>query len=197
MPAVVASHSAELPPGLRRGLTREDCRALQEAGLLEWERFELVDGYLIPRTRKSPLHAVAIHRLREWMSRVFGPDLVEQSVSIDLSPTLDRNNEPEPDLTVLRRSALEFRDFNPGPEDISMVAEISATTQDYDLGAKAALYARAGIAEYWVVDLPARRIVVHRETNGERYGSIVAYAADEAVSPLAAETASIRLQDLT
>jgi len=78
-----------------------------------------------------------------------------------------------------------------------MVAEISATTQDYDLGAKAALYARAGIAEYWVVDLPARRIVVHREPNGERYGSIVAYAADEAVSPLAAETASIRLQDLT
>jgi len=197
MPAVVASHSAELPPGLRRGLTREDCRALQEAGLLEWERFELIDGELIPRMGKSPLHAVAIHRLREWMSRVFGPDLVEQSVSIDLSPTLDQNNEPEPDLTVLRRSALEFRDFNPGPEDISLVAEISATTQDYDLGAKAALYARAGIAEYWVVDLPARRIVVHREPNGERYGSIVAYAADEAVSPLAAETASIRLQDLT
>ena len=44
MPAVVNSHSAQLPPGMRRGLTREDCQALQTAGLLELEKFELIDG---------------------------------------------------------------------------------------------------------------------------------------------------------
>ena len=65
-----------------------------------------------------------------------------------------------------------------------------------DLGAKAALYASAGIPEYWVLDLTANRIVVHRDPIGERYNSIVAYDADEAVTPLAAESASIRLNDL-
>ncbi len=71
------------------------------------------------------------------------------------------------------------------------------TTQDYDLGAKAVLYASAGIAEYWVLDLTANRIVVHRDPTGERYNSIFAYGADDAVTPLAAQTACIRLNDLT
>ena len=79
---------------------------------------------------------------------------------------------------------------------ISIAAEVSATTQEYDLGAKAALYASAGIAEYWVLDLHDMRIVVHRDPIGERYNSIAAYAADETVVPLAAESAGIRLVDL-
>ncbi len=58
------------------------------------------------------------------------------------------------------------------------------------------LFARAGIAEYWVLDLQEMRIVVHRDPVGERYDLIVAYAADEVVSPLAAVAASIRLRDL-
>ena len=103
---------------------------------------------------------------------------------------------PTRDAIVLRRSALEFRAENPAPPDLLLVAEVSAITQDYDLGAKAALYASAGIPEYWVLDLTANRIVVHRNPSGERYRSIVAYYADEAVAPLAAESASIRLADL-
>ena len=54
----------------------------------------------------------------------------------------------------------------------------------------------AGISEYWVLDLPESRIVVHRHPDGSRYSSIVAYAIDEPVSPLAAESATIHLQDL-
>ena len=103
---------------------------------------------------------------------------------------------PTRDAIVLRRSASEFRAENPAPPDLLLVAEVSAITQDLDLGAKAALYAAAGIPEYWVLDLTANRIVVHRNPSGERYNSILAYAADEAVSPLAAESASIRLADL-
>ena len=197
MPAVVDRHSAQLPPGTRRGLTREDCHALQAAGLLELEKFELIDGELIPRTGKSPLHSVVLHHFLQWLRQIFGSQYVQQEISIDLSSLLNRTNEPEPDATVLRRPADFFRAVNPGPDDILLAVEVSVSTREYDLGAKAALYAQAGIAEYWVLDLRDKRIVVHREPNGDRYSSIVAYAADEAVTPLAAETASIRLQDLT
>jgi len=196
MPAAVESHSAQLPPGARRRLTRLDCHALETAGLLEWERFELIDGELIRKMPKSPLHSFALLLLVEWLREVFGARHVLQEVSIELGALLSPTNEPEPDASVLRRSALEFRAASPGPSDLLLVAEVSATTQEYDLGAKAALYASAGIAEYWVLDLKEMRIVVHRNPGGDRYSSIIAYAVDEPVSPLAAPAHSIRLQDL-
>jgi Uma2 family endonuclease len=109
---------------------------------------------------------------------------------------LNATNELEPDAIVLRRPARDFRTANPAPPYVLLLAEVSATTQEYDLGAKAALYAKAGIAEYWVLDLRYMRIVVHRNPMGERYDSIVAYAVDEAVSPMAAPAASLRMRVL-
>jgi len=196
MPAVVESHSAQIPVEARRRLTREDCKALEAAGLLEWERFELIDGGLIPKMPKSRLHSNVLRRLCERLRRVFGIENVDQEVPIDLNQQLNATNQPEPDVIVLRQPAGELGSANPEPPDLFLVAEISATTQDYDLGAKAALYATAGIIEYWAIDLAAMRIVVHREPMGERYNSIFAYAADESVAPLAAESATIRLADL-
>ena len=197
MTAVVESHPAQIPVEARRRLTREDCKALEVAGLLEWDRFELIDGGLIPKVPKSHRHSIKLLLLIRWLREVFGYLRVEQEVSIDPGPRLNATNQPEPDAIVLRRSAVELGDENAGPRDILLVAEVSVTTQDYDLGAKAALYATVGIPEYWVLDLAANRIVVHRDPTGQRYNSILAYAADEAVSPLAAESASIRLNDLT
>lgn len=196
MPAEVEVHFAQLPPGDRRQLTRADCQALASAGLLASERFELLGGYLIPKTPKSRLHSIALLLLVEWLRSVFGSRNVEQEVSIELGPLLSPTNQPEPDAIVLRRSAVEFRTTSPGPSDLLLIAEVCATTQDYDLGAKAALYASAGIAEYWVLDLNGMRIIVHRNPAGEKYESIIAYAADEPVAPLAAAVSSICLQDL-
>jgi len=149
MPAVVESHSAQIPVEARRRLTREDCKALEAAGLLEWERFELIDGGLIPKMPKSRLHSNVLRRLCERLRRVFGIENVDQEVPIDLNQQLNATNQPEPDVIVLRQPAGELGSANPEPPDLFLVAEISATTQDYDLGAKAALYATAGIIEYW------------------------------------------------
>lgn len=132
----------------------------------------------------------------EWLRGVFGARHVLQEVAIELGALLSPTNQPEPDASILRRSALGFRTTSQGPPDLLLVAEVSATTQDYDLGAKAALYASPGIAEYWVLDLQGMRIVVHRNPVGERYNPIIAYAADEAVSPSDAPANSIRPQDL-
>jgi Uma2 family endonuclease len=196
MPAVVEVHSAQLPPDARRRLTRADCSALEAAGLLDWERFELIDGELIRKMPKSRLHANVLRHLCAWLRRVFGEGFVDQEVAIDLRESINATNAPEPDAIVLRHPAEEFRIENPGAVDLLLVAEVAVTSQEYDLGAKAALYASAGIAEYWVLDLQDMRIVVHRNPAGERYESIIAYSADEAVSPLAAADSSIQLLDL-
>ena len=82
------------------------------------------------------------------------------------------------------------------PEDIQLVIEVSDSTLATDTTIKAALYARAGLPDYWVVDLKGRRIIVHREPMEGAYRSITIYAEDEPVAPLAAPNASIRAADL-
>ena len=109
MPAVVAVHSVPYPSEARRRLTRADCQALETAGLLEWERFELIDGELIRKMPKSRLHSIVLHILHVWLQRVFGEEYVEQEVSIDLGASLTPTNQPEPDALVLRRPFREFR----------------------------------------------------------------------------------------
>jgi len=59
------------------------------------------------------------------------------------------------------------------------------TTLGFDLTTKARLYARARIVEHWVVDIPGRRIIVHRDPQGGQYPSVIAYAEQESVKPLA------------
>ncbi len=196
MPAVVEMHPAQIPSEARRKYTREDCRALEAAGLLELERYELIDGELIRKMGKSALHSLALQLVVEWLRGVFGSRYVQQEVSIDLSPLLNTTNELEPDAVLIRRPVGAFPPANPGPADLLQVVEDSVTTREFDLGAKAAKYASAGIVDYWVLDLREMQIVVHRNPVGERYESIIAYAADEPVAPLAAKGSSVCLRDL-
>ncbi len=77
------------------------------------------------------------------------------------------------------------------PADILLVVEIGDTSLDHDLGAKARLYGRAGVPEYWVIDINARRIHQHRKPNAEGYGSVRVVEGSESLSPLAREDAAL------
>jgi len=83
----------------------------------------------------------------------------------------------------------------PQPEDLDLVVEVADTTLTFDLTVKAALYARAHIVEYWVLDVASRRLIVHRDPQSGRFMSIVAYGEDESVAPLAASQSEFRVAD--
>jgi Uma2 family endonuclease len=131
-----------------------------------------------------------LHRL---LLGVFGR-LVNRESPIDVAPEDNPTNEPEPDLIVLKRDPAEFRD-NPRSEDVDLVVEVADSTLSFDRGIKARLYARAGIADYWVLDINGRRMIVHRDPRDGRYQSVVAYGIDESISPLAAPGAALRVRD--
>lgn len=99
---------------------------------------------------------------------------------------LDRSScAPEPDIVVTEN---DFRSYPrpPRPQDVCLVVEVSDSTLRYDLRTKAALYARAGIVEYWVADSNGRKLIVHREPTEGQYASVVSYGVDASVMPLAA-----------
>lgn len=182
MPAAVESYPTQVPPHYRRKYTREDCKVLAAAGLLDLERYELIDGELVSKTGKSRLHSNVLRLLAKWLAGVFGDDFVDQEVAV----RLDYLNEPEPDAIVLNKPALSITGEPPSPADIRLLVEVTIPTHEYDLGPKAARYAAAGIVEYWVLDVDENRIVVQREPTANGYLSIAAYAANEPLAPLAA-----------
>jgi Uma2 family endonuclease len=88
-----------------------------------------------------------------------------------------------------------FTRKRPQPDDLHLAIEVAESTLGFDLRTKAALYARAGIVEYWVLDIAGRRMIVHRDPQLGRYASVVAYGTDESVAPLAAPDSRLRVGD--
>jgi len=131
-----------------------------------------------------------------WLIQVFGGRFVNSEAPIDVAPEDNPTNEPQPDLIVLSPDYSAFRSAIPQPQDLRLVVELADTTLAFDLTVKAALYARAGIVEYWVLDVQGRRLVVHRDPQAGQYRSIVAYGEQESVAPLSAPDASFRVGDV-
>jgi len=172
------------PP--RKRWTREECAVLEASGIWEQQHLELIDGELISKMGKKRPHTNALVRVQAWLVRVFGEQYVNPETPIDVASEDNAINEPEPDLIVLSMPSDDISDRNPQPSEVRLAVEIAHSTVKFDLTTKARLYARAGIAEYWVVDIPARRIVVHRNPQEGQYRSVVAYSENECVRPLAA-----------
>jgi len=185
MPTVVTETprpSPAEPP--RKRWTRQECVALETSGIWAQQHLELIEGELISKMGKKRPHANAIAAVHAWLLRVFGEQYVNQEAPIDVAPEDNPTNELEPDLIVRAKLSREFKD-NPQPADLRLVVEISDSTLCFDLATKARLYARARIVEYWVVDIPGRRIIVHRDPQEGQYRSVVAYSEQESVKPLA------------
>jgi len=118
------------------------------------EDVELLEGIIFRKIAKSPLHEWLIEFFKRQLEVVCGPGFFvgkERPISCARS-------EPEPDLAVFPGDWTDYRDRH--PTTAALVVEISINTQVRDLG-KAAIYAEAGVSEYWLVDPEAGRITVH------------------------------------
>ena len=187
-----APETATPPVPRRKRWTREQCAALEAAGFFEQERLELIDGELISKMGENRPHVNAFTLMLFWLVETFGKQFINAEAPIDVKPEDNRSNEPEPDLIVLNRECATFVSANPQPRDIRLLVEIADSTLKFDLTAKAALYARAGIVEYWVLDIVGRRLVCHRNPASGSYRSVMVYIEHEPVAPLAAPDALFR-----
>src|SRR2546427_1819620 len=185
MPTVLTEvPSRPVPPDSpRKRWTRAECATLEASGLLDQQRLELIEGDLISKMGKKRPHVDAASLLQGWLIQVFGGRFVNPAAPIDVAPEDNPTNEPVPDLIVLKRSFSKFRSASPQPEDLDLVVEVADTTLTFDLTVKAALYARAQIVEYWVLDVAARRLIVHRDPKSGGFASIVAYGEHESGAP--------------
>jgi Uma2 family endonuclease len=163
--------------------------------VLDYHHLELIEGELIDRMGKNRPHSNCTSLILLWLGEVFGPRFVQQEASIDVAPQDNPINEPEPDLIVLERPFTDYHTGNPQPSDVRLVIEVSDSTLAFDRSVKARLYARAGIPEYWILNVPRRQLLLHRDPVDGKYQSVEAFAEHESVAPLAAPDSRLTIRD--
>jgi Uma2 family endonuclease len=175
----------------RRLFTVDEVLSMQRLGVFaDNEKFELIEGELILMQSKLNPHELYKNNLVRAFYRLL-PDDVAPWVETTLY--LRPRNAPDPDILLFPRGrSIETL----SPEEVYLVVEVADTTLRTDLGLKASLYARFKLPEYWVIDVSARRLIVHRDPKGEAWREVRVFEADEAVAPLAFPNAAIRLADL-
>ena len=183
-----------IPP--RKRWTRAECDTLGPSGIWEQQKLELIGGELISKMGQIRPHLNAVLAMMLWLMDTFGRDRVNADASIDVAPADNPINEPQPDLIVLKLPSTSFQSANPQPDDLELAVEVSDSTLRFDLTVKATLYARAAIREYWVLDVPGRRLIVHRDPGPSGYASVVAYSEAETIAPLASPLNQLRVGSL-
>lgn len=169
---------------------------LGDLGMFEGRRAKLIHGVIVEEGPMNPPHAIAGERTEDAVRAAFGPGWrVRVQKPLVFGLTID----PEPDVAVVRGAPA----LGPHPTTADLVVEISDTSLAYDLTTKAELYATAGIADYWVLDVDGRRLHVFRDPavlptalGAAAYWVHLEFGAADSVSPLAAPAAAVCVADL-
>ncbi|HEY7156247.1 MAG TPA: Uma2 family endonuclease [Gemmataceae bacterium] len=161
-----------------------------DMGLFEGRRAMLIDGVILEEGPMNPPHAITFGLVEEAIRTAFGAGwwLRHQSPLI-----LGLDIDPEPDLAVVPGRP---RDYSGHPTTADLVVEVADSSLDFDTNEKRLLYARAGIRDYWVVDINGRRLLVYRNPQAGDYASKQALGPADVVSPLAASSSSVPVADL-
>jgi Uma2 family endonuclease len=177
---------------VRYKLSVAEFHKLGDAGILsEDARVELIDGELIEMAPIGPRHASAVDTLVELLAPQ-APGRFRLSTQNPLS--LPPRSEPQPDLMLLRLREDRYASSLPVAADVLLLIEVADRSADYDRGPKLALYAQAGIREYWLVDLAAVRLEAYRAPGREGYGQRLELGVSDTVSPEALPAVALELR---
>lgn len=162
---------------------------MAQAGILhEGDRVELIEGEIIDMTPIGESHAATVGRLTQALVLAFaGRALVWPQNPV----RIDRLNEPQPDLAILRRREDFYETAKPGPADVVLLIEVADSSLRYDRTVKLPLYARAGIGEVWIVDLQRRVVDAYRRPGRDGYANRTTYQPDETITLALAPDISI------
>jgi Uma2 family endonuclease len=162
--------------------TLEQYHQMIELGWLDDAAVELLNGVIVEMPPEREPHAYSSHEAAKYLVRILGDRAdVRQAKPITLP---DSASEPEPDVAIIQDLGQEYRQHHPYPENIFWVIEYSYSSLKKDLEPKAKIYAAAGIAEYWVINLRKMELVVMRDPVQGEYQSQQTFRQG-CVSPLA------------
>lgn len=157
-------------PTVDAGMSSAEYLALAARGVLAEAEVELIDGLVFSMTPLSDEHAAVIQRMTGLLATGRG------DLHVQLPLHLADDSVPEPDL------ALADRRGHRHPSTARLVVEVVVSQWDEAMR-KLPVYAEAGVAECWIVDVPKRLVHVHDEPSGREFGRTRTFAGDDALEP--------------
>jgi Uma2 family endonuclease len=182
-------------PHLKRW-TKKEYHAEVERGAFSRQRIFLYRGELIEMPPMGSEHARCVKRLTDWAYDALRPPF---HIRVQMPFETPGDSVPEPDVGIFTAAQA---DRDPHPNEAVLLVEISDSSVEIDRE-KASDYAAAGVADYWILDIPARQVIVHRDPVVDptsplrfRYAIVQSYTADTALAPLAKPSATLVVGDI-
>lgn len=171
----------------------EEYHRMDETGIFKPdERVELIRGVVRRMSPKNYAHVVAATKLHQRLVKsLAGRASVFKEDPLKL---VRLDSEPEPDILAISSPRIE--DYGKESSRPVLVVEVAASSLRYDLNAKAPLYAEADVAEYWVLNLVDRELVVFRSPKGGDYRERATYRSGDRVAPEAWPDVVIEVREL-
>ena len=178
----------------RHRFTRDEYHRMARTGILKPDaRVELIDGDVVEMSPIGRRHNSRV----DWLTDTFTGSLRGRAiVRVQGSIVLDDNDEPEPDLVLLRFRDDYYTDSDARPADVLLIVEVADASEAYDRRTKTPLYARHGIPELWIVDLNRDRITRYIDSTPGGYATTRVFRRGDSLSPLAFPTLVIDVDDI-
>lgn len=179
-----------LPAEKIRPLSREEYERMVDLGFFdEDEHVELLDGVLVKMSPQGWQHAAII----EWLTGALQHDLDPTlALRVQLPFVAGRFAVPEPDFAIVPRD----RNRRAHPERALLIVEVSGDSIGTDREVKGALYARAGVPEYWLVNVDDTCIEVYTEPTPTGFARKQLLYDGEVLRPILLPTVAIAIADM-
>jgi len=183
----------EAVPPLKRLFTVHEYHKMGEVGILtEDDRVELIEGEIVVMPPIGEGHFGRVNRFNDVFFAFRGRAVIHVQNPVRLG----LKNAPEPDIVLLKYREDFYSGKFPEPDDVLLLVEVADSSLGYDRNTKVPLYAKAGIQEYWIVDLIHGEILVHREPSKTRYRGIQNLKPGDTIAPLAFPDVALAIADL-
>ncbi len=167
----VLDRLSDLAPELVRPLKRVEFEVLIEAGCFEDEYIELLEGVIVKMSPKHPEHSQVVTRLNGLLIRLLDD---ETSVGAHMSFAASETSLVEPDIALF--PARDYR--RERPSEAFLIVEVALESLRKDRRIKSELYARAGVPEYWIVNLVETVVEIHTHPRDSAYGNMRTVGTD-------------------
>lgn len=171
---------------------------LGERGLFEGKRAMLIDGVILEQGPMNPPHAGIVMKVTFVLQALFAPRAYPR---VQLPLVLSQRTDPEPDIAIVL--GVPDDHLRTHPTSAEIVVEIADSTLAFDVGEKASLYAAGGVADYWVIDVNNRQLLVFRNPHpdasakhGHSYDAPLTFLPGQSVAPLAAPNSPVAVAGL-
>lgn len=158
--------AADPPPPIHRFTVAEYHRLRDADVLSDPEALEFVAGLLVLKMSRNPIHDAVLDRLEDLIR-----DLIPAGWRLRGQKAIALSDgEPEPDVAVVAGPSARYKDHHPGPGEIALVVEVADSSLTRDRTLKLRSYARAGLSEYWIVNIGEQQVEVYTQPESPRRG---------------------------